>query len=198
MDIQAMSETTSYYDNNANSYFDATVNVDFSDSYNHFTTLLPEHARIIDMGCGSGRDVKAFCDMGFDAVGLDASDELASVAEEKLGIKVIRGDMSTWITDTPFDGIWCCASLLHLRDEEIQSFFDKLTNNLKPGGVIFISVKEGSGRFIDDKGRYMKLFTEKELEDLLTEEGINTIEHWKTSDTLGRNDVSWLNYIGRK
>ena len=105
--------------------------------------------------------------------------------------------MSQWTADEPYDGIWCCASLLHLQDSEIESFFDNLRNNLKPGGVLFLSVKEGNGHFIDEDGRYMRLFTEQELRDRLIKAGINVIEQWNTQDNLHREEVQWINVICR-
>ena len=98
-----MSSTIDYYNHHAAEYFNDTVDVDFDALRRKFVTLLPKDAKIIDVGCGSGRDVKAFCDMGFDAIGLDASEELAAQAENRLGIQVIVCDMSKWKAEEPFD-----------------------------------------------------------------------------------------------
>ena len=136
-----MRSTVSYYDKNAEEYYRSTLDVDLDQARLRFAAYLPEHAQIIDVGCGSGRDVKAFCEMGFRAVGLDVSEKLAKIASRELGVQIIVGDMATWTSDEPFDGIWCCASLLHLGDEEVQRFVDNLRENLKPGGAIYISVK---------------------------------------------------------
>ena len=70
--------------------------------------------------------------------------------------------------------------------------------DLKTGGVIFISVKEGEEDFVDGKGRYMNLFTDEEMRQLLERADIDVIDYWKTKDGLGRQSPSWINFIGRR
>lgn len=118
-----MKGTIEYYDNNADWYYWTTVGVDMDAMRKKFASYLPSEARVVDMGCGSGRDVMAFSDMGHDAVGLDASKELLKLAEERLGIKTIFADMVRWKASEPYDGIWCCASLIHLNSAEKEMFF---------------------------------------------------------------------------
>jgi len=193
-----MNNTIVYYNNNAEQYFGATVGTDFEAIREKFCSFLPEHARIVDIGCGSGRDVKAFCDMGYEAIGLDASEELALLAHDKLGIQVIVDDMTTWIAEEPFDGIWCCASLLHLHKEEAKTFLQNLKHNLKTGGILFLSVKEGIATGYDEKGRYMQNYTETELEESLRQAELKVLEICRTEDKLGREDFAWLNTIATK
>ena len=154
-----MNETIKYYNDNAAAYYDSTVNADLTTIREEFSSFLPDGATIIDIGCGSGRDVKAFCDLGYKAIGLDSSEELAKLAKEKLGIDVIIGDMSSWVSDVPYDAIWSCASLIHLTDIEKVQFFKDLEQNLKSGGIIYISVKEGVETGIDEKGRFIMPFS---------------------------------------
>lgn len=188
-----MSDTINYYDKHAGEYFNSTVNVDFDHLRRKFVSFLPEHARIIDIGCGSGRDVKAFCDMGYDAIGFDASKGLATEAEKQLGIEVQVGDMTTWIADEPFDGIWCCAALLHLHEEEANAFLQNLRFNLKPGGILFLSVKDGIETGLDEKGRYMHNYTKQELRKKLATAGLEILEIDTYEDSLGRGGFRWLN-----
>ena len=171
-----MNETIDYYNRNADAYYRNTVDADFDRLRRKFVSYLPEHGRIIDIGCGSGRDVKAFRDMGYEAVGLDASTEMARVAREQLGIDVITGDMSEWIAEEPYDGIWCCASLLHLHEEKADRFLSNLKYNLKDNGIILISVKEGIETGIDEKGRYIRNYTEEELVKYIEATGLEVLE----------------------
>lgn len=193
-----MNNTIDYYNANAEKYYKATVGVDFEQLRKKFASYLPENARIIDLGCGSGRDVKAFCNMGYQAIGLDASKELAEIAKDRLGIEVLVADMATWETDEPVDGIWCCASLLHLNDDDANKFFDNLQHNLKHGGVMFLSVKEGITTGSDEKGRYMQNYTEKDLCEKIEQAGLNIIDIERSVDKLGRDDFAWLNVYIRK
>ena len=188
-----MNDTISYYDKHAGDYFNSTVDVDFDLLRKKFVSFLPEHARIIDIGCGSGRDVKAFCDMGYQAVGLDASEGLAAEAEKQLCIEVQVGDMATWVAQEPFDGIWCCAALLHLHEEEANAFLQNLHVNLRSGGILFLSVKEGIQTGQDAKGRYMHNYTEQELRKKLATAGLEILEIDTSEDSLGRGGFRWLN-----
>ena len=193
-----MNQTIDYYNQNADAYFQNTVDADFDQLRRKFVSYLPDHARIIDIGCGSGRDVKAFCDMGYNAVGLDASEEMARVARERLGVDVITGDMADWIAEEPYDGIWCCAALLHLHEDEAERFLSNLKTNLKSGGVVLISVKEGIESGYDDKGRYMRNYTENELGEKLESVGMEVMETENSGDLLGRNQFKWINVFARR
>ena len=191
-----MNRTIDYYNDNADRYYQTTISADLDSARNRFAAYLPPAATVIDIGCGSGRDVRAFCDMGFKATGLDASEKLVRLATERVGIKVINADMSSWIAEEPYDGIWCCASLMHLDDEECRRFFANLDHNLKPCGVLYISVKSGIETGVDEAGRYLRNFTEEEMRKLTgTVPGLQIRELWYTQDTLKRNDFRWLNII---
>lgn len=198
MDVTVMNETIKYYDQHASEYISNTTNVDFDQLRRKFVSFLPEHAHIIDIGCGSGRDVKAFGEMGYHAIGLDASERLAAEAEKQLGIEVQVGDMVSWIAKEPFDGIWCCATLLHLHEDEADQFLKNLRFNLKLGGIFFLSVKEGIKTGFDEKGRYMHNYTEQELRSKLQNYGLEIISINTSKDSLGRDGFHWLNVFCRK
>ena len=211
--------TVDYYNENADAYFEATADADLSDARERFVSYLGVGAemafeadreaeveadvkaaagvRIIDVGCGSGRDAAAFREMGYEVRGLDASDELARVAARH-GIDVDVCDMASWVTEEPFDGVWCCASLLHLNDDGVEQFFRNLPGNVADGGTVFISVKTGIETGFDDKGRFMRNFAEDEIRKLLEDAGFTVKEVWYTDDGLGRDDVKWINMIAVK
>lgn len=190
--------TIDYYNRNADAYYWATVAVDLDAVRKQFASYLPPEARVIDLGCGSGRDVMAFADMGHDAVGLDASAELVRLAKERLEINAMTGDMVQWKATEPYDGIWACASLIHLTDTERKKFFGNLESNLKKGGVIFISVREGIGTGPDHEGRYMNDCSEAELRAALEAAGCEILDVRRTSDAMDRSSVHWLNVYARK
>ena len=190
--------TIDYYNRNADSYYWNTVGVDMSVFRKKFASYLPNEASVIDTGCGSGRDVMAFSDMGHDAAGLDAAKELLKLAEERLEIKTIAADMSEYKAASPYDGIWCCASLIHLSDEEKARFFRNLERNLKPGGVLFVSVKEGIETGRDGDGVYTNNCTWEELKRYLESAGCGILEDRVTTDAMGRSGVKWLNVFAKK
>jgi 2-polyprenyl-3-methyl-5-hydroxy-6-metoxy-1,4-benzoquinol methylase len=199
MDISGMNGTIDYYNSHANEYYRTTVDADLDAGRKKFAAYLPAGARVIDMGCGSGRDVLAFREMGLDAAGLDASEELVRLAKERLGIPVFKADLSCWTADEPYDGIWCCAALMHLEETDCRRFFANLKYNLKPGGALYISVKSGIETGMDSAGRYMRNFTEEDIYELAgSVEGLEITELWYSADTLSRNDFRWLNIIAVK
>ena len=193
-----MRSTIDYYNRIADSYYWTTVGIDMSKLRNAFAAYLPAEARVMDLGCGSGRDVMAFGDMGHEASGLDASKELVELAKERLEVKASVGDMVTWRASEPYDAIWCCASLIHLNEEEKKRFFGNLQYNLKPGGVIYISVKEGIETGTDEEGVYTSNCTAEELKSFLNGAGCEILETVVTEDAMGRPGVKWLNVIAKK
>ena len=193
-----MSGTIKYYDENASYYFDSTSQVDLDPLYKEFLKYVPAGGRIMDLGCGSGRDVKWFRDHGYDAYGLDASERLVKIAYEKLGIPVEAGFIENWIADEAFDGIWCCASLVHLDDNRIDQFLSNLRHNLKKGGALFISVKENIDSGVVEDGRYFRDFNEGTLNALISHyKGFRIEKIWYTEDKMHRESFKWLNAIIR-
>jgi len=191
-----MNETINYYDEHASQYFDSTSQVDLAMLYKEFLEYIPKGGRIMDLGCGSGRDVKWFRDQGYDAYGLDASEKLVKIAKDKFGIPLEAGCIEEWVVDEAFDGIWCCASLMHLDDKSIDRFLSNLRCNLRLGGALFISVKEGIDSGVSEDGRYFRDFDEESFSTLLSTYKCLRIEKiWYTDDKLHRNSFRWLNAI---
>ena len=191
-----MNGTIDYYNRNADEYFARTAEVTFDEIYNRFLKYIPDGGRIMDLGCGSGRDVKWLCNHGYEAYGLDASRELVSKASDEYDIPVFTGLIEEWTTAIPFDGVWCCASLMHLEDSALEQFFENLKYNLKQGGVLFMSVKSGIETGLDEQGRYLRDFTEEDVHKIITRHGeFELRELWYTEDKLSRNSFRWMNVI---
>ncbi len=191
-----MNSTINYYDNNADTYIESTANVDFSDIYSRFLSYIPDGGRIMDLGCGSGRDVIWFREHGYEAYGLDASKELVKRIMKEYDIPVFSGLIEEWTTSTLFDGVWCCASLMHLDDDALEQFFGNLKWNLKPNGVLFMSVKSGIETGYDDRWRYLRNFTEKDIHEIIEHNReLKLSELWYTEDKLARDSFKWMNAI---
>ena len=216
-----------YYRQNAQQFFTDTASVDMSALYLTFTGYLPPGARILDAGCGSGRDVKAFSEMGFDVEAFDASAELVALARQWSGKPVAQMRFQDVDAVERYDGIWCCASLLHVSEAELPGVITKLAIALKPGGVGYLSFKYGRGerekdgrRFTDmDVAGLQKLIDgvntlggeilatnkigvkrEAGSEDTAVKKfALETKKTWQTGDVrAGRGDEVWLNAIIRK
>lgn len=124
-------KTLDYYNKNASSFAEATVDVDFYDTQKHFQKLLPEQGYILDFGCGSGRDIKYFLSQHFQVDAIDGSEELCRIASDYTGIKVKKMLFKELEEIEKYDGIWACSSILHLPKRELKAVFEKMVKALK-------------------------------------------------------------------
>lgn len=194
-----MNNTLNYYDTNANSFINDTISVDFSEIQNHFLELLPSNPYILDFGCGSGRDTKYFLEKGCHVFATDGSKKLCKEASVYTGIEVKQMLFQELNYVDAFDGIWACASILHVPKVELLSIIRKMCNALKVSGVIYTSFKYGA--FEGEKnGRYFSNFTEVSFRQFISEISELAIEeYWITEDVRqGRGEEKWLNLILRK
>lgn len=187
--------TIQYYNQNADAFIQGTINVDMEDLYRPFINNLPKDALILDAGCGSGRDTKAFLDKGFKVKAIDASEAMVSHATSYSGIEVKQATFQN-ITDVDkYDGIWTCASLLHVPLEELPQVIGNLRRALKQGGVWYLSFKYGSLERIKD-GRVFTDMNENTIKTLLSHEpDLEILDMWTTIDTRPERSEKWLNII---
>ncbi len=190
--------TLKYYQDNAQTFFDGTVNVDMSSLYEAFTRHLAPGARVLDAGCGSGRDAKAFQEMGYQVEAFDASPAMVELAREHTGlpVKVMTFADVDWKEE--FDGIWCCASLLHVSAVELPGVMRRLADALKPGGVWYVSFKYGEGEREVDGRRFTDMDDEGLGALLGSVGGIEVAEMWVTRDKRPGRDEDWFNGVLRK
>lgn len=190
-------KTLNYYNTNAKEYFETTKNIKTTDIYNEFINMVKPSGKVLDLGCGSGRDSLYFKNAGYYVTSIDGSIELAKEAQKLIKQEVIVSKFEDFRSNEKFDGIWACASLLHVRRENIEGVLRNLTNNLNKGSVFYLSFKYGDNEYIDDKGRYFNCYIEETFMELITkikEYKLKAI--YKTGDFLGRRDnLIWLNII---
>ena len=187
--------TIAYYDQHSQDFFESTVNVDVSELYQVFLSNLPTNSRILDAGCGSGRDSKAFINMGFSVKAIDASVELAKIASEYIGQNVTVCNFDQLDLTMSFEGIWACASLLHVQASALPNTFAKLASTLVTNGVFYCSFKYGvqerthNGRFFTDADESL-------LEQWIQGSGLHIKHTWITTDVRPcRENEKWLNAI---
>lgn len=130
-----MTNTIGYYNENAEAFFAATTTVDMEPVYQRFLRLLPPAGHLLDAGCGSGRDTKAFAQKGFSVDAFDASPQLAKLAAAFTGRPVEVMAFLEFERHHRYDGISACASLLHVPEVELVQVFQRLWHGLNPGGV---------------------------------------------------------------
>ncbi len=189
-------KTIDYYNKNADQYFADTILVDMSENCNRFLTHVRPAGCIIDIGAGSGRDMKYFKDRGYDVEGIDASPEMCRVASKYTTVDVSCVRIQNWIPEKTYAGIWANASLLHLKQEEIADFFERLPSVLEQGGVAYASFKSGISTGEDDNGRYFTNVTEDWICQLIEEiSKLEIVDIWTSKDQMERNNFYWINTL---
>ncbi len=191
-------ETIAYYNARADHFFQATAHLDMSALYERFEKRLPQNAVVLDAGCGSGRDTLHFASKGFKVSAMDASSEMVRLARALTGLEVIESSFMEINEDQKYDGIWACASLLHVPRAQIDTVINKLSTALKADGVLYTSFKYG----LSEEFRHGRLFNDydqESFEKMLTNHPeLTLVELWVTEDVRSDHQEKWLNGIMRK
>ena len=191
-----MTDTIDYYNRNAARYAANTAEVDLSALRARFLERVPAGGFILDAGCGSGRDSLAFLQQGYRVRAFDAAVELARIAAERICQPVQVQHFDEVDERAIYDGIWACASLLHLPADELPAALQRLWAALKPDGVMYLSLKYGDGERSDADGRHFTDATEARLRDwLATLPEIAGIDCWLSSDERPDCANTWLNAL---
>lgn len=191
-------KTIDYYNKHAEKFTTSTFEVDMKSLYQPFLAELPEGARILDVGCGSGRDTLAFKNKGYQVDAIDYSEELVKKATQLTGIPVRLQSFYEIDADQAYDGIWACASLLHCERSRLTEVLEKMVQALKPNGVIYMSFKYGDSDR-DQDGRQFTDLDENQAEALLEQfDNVQHIQQWVTLDQRPDRQEKWLNLLWKK
>ena len=197
--MDAGKQTLNYYNSNFEAFASGTFAVDMSATRSRFAACLPVGGRILDFGCGAGRDARAFLELGFQVDATDGSEELCRLASANAGAEV-RCELFGELDDVEmYDGIWACASILHLPREELLDVMGKILAALKTGGVLYTSFKYGDYEGMRN-GRYFTCFTEETLAAFWEGvKGLQVFDQWITEDVRpDRKDEKWINILARR
>lgn len=205
-----MNRIISFYDKNAKEFCRATKDADMSFCRNRFLHLLEQKdnintikndklkMHILDAGCGSGRDAKAFLDAGYQVTALDASRKICEEAQKLIKQEVLCLKFEELQFQQEFDGIWACASLLHVSFSEISEVLIRFLNALKEDGVLYASFKYGRGVRID-KERLFFNYEETTLNNLMINNGFLVEDIFLTQDVRkNRENEQWINVLAKK
>jgi len=190
-------DSIEYYNQNAADYFDQTVEIDMQEYWDRFTELIPEGGSILDLGCGSGRDSAYFISQGFDVTAMDASEEMCALASIHIGQDVLNLSFEEMDFDEVFDGIWACASLLHVPSDQIDNIITKVVKSLKKNGVLFMSFHYGD---FEGKrnGRYYTDYRTKNLKDLISRNDEMELIDIQKCDDIRTGNEAWLHAFVRR
>ncbi|MBQ6480684.1 MAG: class I SAM-dependent methyltransferase [Anaerolineaceae bacterium] len=194
-----MNGTLDYYNLNAEDYAKQTLTVDFSDTQDRFLKKLPAGALILDFGCGAGRDTKYFLEHGYIVTAVDGSPELCEIASKHTGIPVRQMFFQDLNDAEAYDGIWACASVLHLPIDILNDVFSRMSTAVRTNGILYVSFKYGCFEG-QRNGRWFTDFTEEKFLTFLQRFSELAIEKMWTSNDVrpGRENEKWLNIILRK
>ena len=190
--------TLDYYNKNAKAFVDGTVNTNMEEHYEQFVKYLNDGAKVLDLGCGSGRDSLAFQKMGYNVVAIDGSEEICREARIQTGIDVKCMRFEELSYEEEFDGIWACASLLHVEKDAMRDVMLKVSKALQPPGVLYCSYKYGTDERVSN-GRFFSDYTEKDIPEIFKETGLKCEKWWISCDVRPeRSNEKWLNIIAMK
>lgn len=194
-----MDETLTYYNRYADTFVAGTQNADMSEQYRFFLKHLSPGSKILDLGCGSGRDSAYFASLGFDVTAADGSEELCKRVKANYGIEALCIKFEELSFVAEYDAVWACASLLHVKKADMPDVMSKVSTALKPGGILYASFKYGNDERVSN-GRFFNNYTERDIDALLTPETqLTLLEYWITEDVRPeRSGERWLNFIAKR
>lgn len=197
----ASSSTLSYYNQNAEAFRRGTADHDVSQNMQallrHIQGTAPFH--ILDFGCGPGRDLKTFSQLGHVAVGLDGSESLAAMARLDSGCEVWQQDfLALDLPPKQFDGVFANASLFHVPSLELPRVLGQLHATLKDQGVLFCSNPHGNNQEGWNGGRYGVYHDLESWSRILLAAGFTELEHYYRPPGLPRAQQPWLATVWRK
>ncbi len=186
-------KTINYYDENFENYKSNTQKLNFSNIQKIFIKKLKANSSILDFGCGTGRDTKFFLDNNFNVKAIDGSKKMCQIAGEYCNIKVDQILFNDFNEINCYDGIWACASLLHLPYLELNSIFYKLYDSLKKDGILYTSFKLGDFEgYIDN--RYFTFLTYEKLIEIQAIKTLFKVDKYFISEDIRDNiNQKWLN-----
>jgi SAM-dependent methyltransferase len=198
---QTSASTIGHYSSMAASYRDGTWNHDVGQNIQALLAAIagPPPYRILDLGCGPGRDLITFRDLGHVVVGLDGCPEFVAMARAVSGCEIWEQDMlAMTLPPAQFDGVFANAVLFHLPSGALPSVLVRLRAALKPGGVLFASNPRGQDEegFVD--GRYACFYSLETWRRLVGGSGFALIDHYYRPPGKPRRQQPWLATIWRK
>ena len=185
-----------FYEDNADDFFRRSVDADMAQGWAAFGALVRPGGRVLDAGCGSGRDTLALAKQGFRITPIEASPKLAALASAHTGLPVAVMTFDQIVWRDVFDGIWACASLLHVPRADLPEVMRRLRDALVTGGVWWMSFKYGAEER-QASGRHFTDLDEAGARTLIEEVGGLTLLSMEvTGDArAGRASDRWLSVL---
>lgn len=192
-----MNESINYYDVNAKNFNASTYHVEMGEIYQPFLANVVPKGKILDIGCGSGRDSLYFKKNGYEVEAFDYSMELVELARKQTNLQIQHASFYEISASDKYDGIWACASLLHCERERLSDVIQRIVTALKNNGICYMSFKYGE-KDRDVDGRKFTDLNEKQSKELLAPFNVSILNQWVTVDQRPNRSEKWLNILFKK
>lgn len=184
-----------YYQKHFKSYHRRTFSIDPTSFLEPLQKHLEPGCTVLDIGCGSGRDMRWLKKHGFSVSGFERSSGLAGLARQNTGCQVVEGDFSMFdFASLPADAILLAGSLVHVPHAELPQIFSRVTAGLKPGGRVLATLKQGSGKGTDELGRVFYYWHARQLEEMFAKLTFTVIAFNRQVSKVNHRDM-WLAYV---
>jgi len=186
---------TDFYQKNYKAYHEKTFSIDPTSFLEPLARRLPTEAFILDVACGSGRDLLWMKNKGFEVIGFERSPELAELARENAGCEVIEGDFETYdFNSIVSDGVLLVGAMVHVPYERFAEVLKNITAALPKHGNVLITLKEGQGERTDSDNRTFYLWQDQNAREMFDTLGFEVRDFSKAVSKTGSGDV-WMSYV---
>ena len=199
--MDPVKKTAQSYNKFAKNYVESTFDTILQYQLTQFTSFL-KGKKVLDAGAGSGRDSLYLKEEGFTVSAIDLSPEIVKEAKKKTKVNVKEMDLRKLdFKDKNFDGIWCCASFIHLPKKDAEKTLTELNRVLKKQGVLYLGLREGTSEGLEPSVTLSReevlisYYTQNEIEELIRNNGFKIITTYIEQDNEG---TSWINLFARK
>ena len=190
--------TTDYYNEHAVEYHNKTFLLDMKSCYEPFLQYVPKNGKILDAGCGTGRDTLHFLEKGYEVDSFDGSEEMVKIARLATGRPVKHIKFDEVVGKDKYDGIWCCASLLHVPRCDLFSVMSRINRLLKTGAPWFVSFKFGDDEYDLPDGRHFTCMNHALMLAMTYKlKDVYMSQSWIGKDVRPDKDIKWFNCILR-
>lgn len=187
-----------YYTKHFQAYHQKTFSIDPSSFLEPLKNTLEPGCKILDIGCGSGRDMLWLKNQGFSVSGFERSAGSAKLARQNTGCHIIQGDFEDVdFAKLPSDAVLLAGSLVHVPHEKLPDVLERATAGLRLGGNMLITLKQGQGKASDDHGRIFYYWQESDLEAMFAGLGFIVLNFSKQVSKVNAHDV-WLGFVLEK